>query len=70
MKTPRFTLHQSARYAFACTAATTLLFSVAACDVKKTEDGKAPSVTVEDGKLPKYDVDTAKVDVNTEKKEV
>ena len=59
-----------ARYAFACSAATALLFSVTACDVKKTEEGQAPKVTVEEGKLPNYDVETAKVDVTTEKKEV
>ncbi|MBA3881552.1 MAG: hypothetical protein H0X73_02310 [Chthoniobacterales bacterium] len=63
-------LNPYAQYAFACSAATALLFSVAACDVKKTEEGKAPKVTVEDGKLPKYDVETAKVDVTAEKKEV
>ncbi len=63
-------LNPCARYAFACSAATALLFSVTACDVKKTEEGKAPKVTVEDGKLPKYDVETAKVDVTTEKKEI
>ena len=58
------------RLAIVGTAATALLFSLASCDVKKTEEGKAPKVTVEEGKLPKYDVDTAKVDVTTEKKEV
>ncbi|MEA2690660.1 MAG: hypothetical protein QOJ16_47 [Acidobacteriota bacterium] len=35
----------------------------AGCRVQKTEDGKAPEVQVKEGKLPKYDVDTAKVEV-------
>lgn len=70
MKTEKLSRYPFARYAFACSAASALLFSVSACEVKKTEDGKAPKVTVEDGKLPKYDVETAKVDVTTQKKEV
>lgn len=70
MKMKKTTLHQRLRSALACTAATAVLFSFAACDVKKTEDGKAPEVSVEGGKLPKYDVDTAKVDVTTKEKEV
>ncbi len=61
---------QPLRYALVASAATALLFSVTACEVKKTEEGKAPKVTVEDGKLPKYDVETAKVDVTAEKKEI
>ena len=36
---------------------------VAGCRVEKTEDGKVPEVQVKEGKLPKYDVETAKVDV-------
>jgi hypothetical protein len=36
------------------------------CRVQKTEDGKVPEVQVKEGKLPKYDVDTAKVDVKSE----
>ncbi len=70
MKIKMTDLHPSLRSALACTAATAVLFSLTACDVKKTEEGKAPSVSVEGGKLPKYDVDAAKVDVTTEKKEV
>jgi hypothetical protein len=61
---------QTIRLAVTGAATTAALFSLAACDVKKTEDGKAPKVTVEEGKLPKYDVETPKVDVSTEKKEV
>ena len=36
---------------------------LAGCRVEKTEDGKVPEVQVKEGKLPKYDVETAKVDV-------
>jgi hypothetical protein len=56
--------------AIVCTAATALLFSLAACKVRKTEEGEAPKVQVDPGKLPKYDVDTAKVQTTTEQKEV
>lgn len=42
---------------------------LASCDVKKTQEGKMPKVeVVEDGQLPKYDVDAPDVDVTTEKK--
>lgn len=34
------------------------------CTVKKTEDGEAPKV--EGGKLPKYEVEPAKVEVKTD----
>jgi hypothetical protein len=64
------TQHPSLRLVAAAFAATSLLFAVTACDVKKTQDGQAPKVTVEEGKLPKYDVDAAKVDVTTQQKEV
>jgi hypothetical protein len=40
------------------------------CRVRQTEDGKLPEVQVKDGKMPKYDVDTAKVDVKKEKVQV
>ena len=36
---------------------------LAGCRVQKTEDGKVPEVQVKEGKLPKYDVETAKVEV-------
>ncbi|MEP7072326.1 MAG: hypothetical protein ABI839_08055 [Verrucomicrobiota bacterium] len=70
MKIEKYNLHHLARYASVGTAAAALVFSLASCDVKKTEDGKAPKVTVEDGKLPKYDVETAKVDITAQKKEI
>lgn len=53
-----------------CAAAAALLFSVSGCEVKKTQDAKAPEVKIEGGQMPKYDVDTAKVSVDTQKKEV
>ena len=42
------------------------------CTVKQTEEGKLPDVDVkvEDGNLPKYDVDAPDVDVSIERKEV
>ena len=46
-----------------------LIFSIASCDVKKTEDGELPTVDVNvdatSGELPSYDVDWASVDVKT-----
>ena len=56
--------------AFTCAVAATALLSLSACDVKKTEDGKAPKVEVDPGKLPKYEVETPKVTTTTEQKEV
>jgi len=44
--------------------------SASGCRVRQTEEGKAPEIQVKDGKLPKYDVDTAKVDVKKEKVQV
>ena len=41
--------------------------SFTACDVKKTQEGEAPKVTVEGGQLPKYDVKTP--DVTVDKKD-
>ena len=66
MKPHKFSLLHSA----SVLAAVAVLFSFTACEVKKTEDGKAPTVKVEEGKMPKYDVDTAKVDVTTKEKEM
>lgn len=40
-----------------------LALNAAACTVKKTEDGEAPTVDVDAGKMPKYDVDPAKVEI-------
>lgn len=42
------------------------------CTVKQTEEGKMPDVDVEveEGNLPKYDVDAPDVDVSIERKDV
>ena len=42
------------------------------CTVKQTEEGKMPDVDVEveEGNLPKYDVDAPDVDVEIERKDV
>jgi hypothetical protein len=45
-------------------------FSLTSCDVKQTQEAKAPKVEVSPGQLPKYDVDTAKVSVDSKKTEV
>ncbi len=42
----------------------------AACKVEKTEDGRAPSVAVDPGELPAYDVDAPKVEVRQRAAEV
>lgn len=39
-------------------------------EVKKTEEGEMPDVDVEGGEMPEYDVDTADVDIDTEKETV
>ena len=41
--------------------------ALTACDVQQTREAKAPDVDVqaEGGQLPKYDVDTAEVEVGT-----
>lgn len=45
-------------------------FSLAACDVKKTQEGEAPKVSVEGGQMPKYKVDTPDVNVDSKKEQV
>jgi hypothetical protein len=49
-----------------------VVLATGGCRVRQTEEGKMPDVDVsaEGGKLPKYDVDAADVDVKTEKREV
>ena len=44
--------------------------SLSSCDVKQTQEAKAPTVQVSPGQMPKYDVDTAKVSVDEKKTEV
>ncbi len=43
---------------------------LAACDVEQTEEGEMPEVNVEGGNMPEYDVDTADVEIGTEKRTV
>lgn len=57
------------RLASICTAAGAAL-SLVSCDVKQTQEAKAPTVDVSPGQMPKYDVDTAKVSVDAKKTEV
>lgn len=44
--------------------------SFTSCRVRQTQEAKAPEVEVKEGQMPKYDVDTAKVSVDTKKTEV
>lgn len=44
---------------------TPFALGVAACDVDQTKEGNMPEVEVSGGNLPKYDVETADVDVGT-----
>lgn len=43
---------------------------LAACDVDQTQEGEMPEVSVEGGQMPEFDVETADVDVGTEKKTI
>ena len=45
-------------------------FGLAACDVEKTKDAKAPEVEVKGGQLPEYNVTGPDVNVTTEKKTI
>lgn len=55
-----------------CLAVAALFLPFAGCEVKKTQEGKAPDVdvSVKGGQVPKYDVETADVNVHKETKEV
>lgn len=44
---------------------TPFCISLAGCDVKKTQDGEAPKVSVTSGQLPKYDVKTPEVKIGS-----
>ena len=67
---PTVSLRHALRAATVCSAAIATIFSFASCDVKQTQEAKAPEVTVKEGQMPKYDVDTAKVSVDSQQKEV
>ena len=55
---------------FVAVAVAAVALSLTACEVKKTQEGEAPKVTVEGGKMPKYDVETPDVKVTEEKKTI
>lgn len=46
------------------------LLLLAGCEIEKTEDGEMPSVEVEGGKLPKYDVDAPDIEIGSKEVEV
>ena len=52
--------------------ATSLVLTMVGCTVKKTEEGRMPDVDVkvDNGNLPKYDVDAPDVDVSVKDKEI
>jgi hypothetical protein len=62
--------HSTPKTFLSYAAAAALLIPSIGCDVKKTQDGEAPQVKVEGGKLPKYDVETADVSVKKKETEV
>ncbi|CAN5761624.1 hypothetical protein BH20VER1_BH20VER1_31040 [soil metagenome] len=70
MKTDRSLLSRSVRLALVSTAVAATALSLTACNVRQTQEAKAPEVEVKNGQMPKYDVDTADVSVGTEKREV
>jgi len=65
MKTPSYSY-------LAALGGSLLALSLASCDVKQTQEAKAPKVdvSVSPGQVPKYDVDTAKVSVDSKQQEV
>lgn len=54
------------------TAATAMVLALSGCKVEKTQEGALPDVEVkaEGGQLPKYDVETAEVNVGSKTVEV
>lgn len=44
--------------------------ALTACDVEQTKEGEMPSVNVQGGAMPEYDVDAAEVNVTTENRMV
>ena len=68
MKTAPFATGLAGLAAAIITPASFLLLT--SCDVKQTQEAKAPTVDVSPGQMPKYDVDTAKVSVDSKKTEV
>lgn len=58
------------RKIFIWLAAPALMLSVAACEVRKTEEGEIPEVDVKGGKMPKYDVKSPDIEVRKKKVEI
>ena len=44
--------------------------TLASCQVTKTEEGEAPDVDVDAGKLPEYDVDPARIEISRDTKQI
>lgn len=55
---------------YAIATAALLILPAAGCRVRQTQEGELPKVDVEGGQVPKYDVDTARVDVKTRTEQV
>jgi hypothetical protein len=47
-----------------------LAIGLAACDVDQTKEAELPEVEVKGGQAPEFDVETAEVEVGTEKKTI
>jgi len=45
-------------------------FAVVGCDIKQTQEGELPTVDVDGGAMPAYDVDGLDVDVSTEESKI
>lgn len=54
----------------AALAAALLGLGMSACEVKKTQEGEMPKVTVEGGQAPKYDVDAPEIKVEEKEKTI
>jgi uncharacterized lipoprotein len=50
--------------------ASLLALGLAGCDVEQTGEGELPEVSVQEGEMPEYEVDTADVDVESEERTV
>jgi hypothetical protein len=49
---------------FGALLAPAFALGMAACTVEQTEEGEAPEIEVEGGRMPQYDVEPADVDLN------
>lgn len=55
---------------FFIAAALATSLALTGCSVEQTKQAELPEVRTEGGQMPEYDVETAEVDVSTEKKNV